>query len=245
MHQSFIAPPPMINSSQSKVGIDISADIVSILDIDEISSIFHVQFFLHYSWFDSRWELCLMLHNSFIFIFLFCIFVKGWTITIWKQTLVWMLCLRRRSRRSGCPSWCSPTQRTGWARWWMMTPPSLLKGEVTTPFQTFQMWRTVTSTWGQTTRSPSADSTTSGSFATTVWAGTHLTYRCIKRWNILTFYVLLVFCRLVQWNWQWRAKVLTLPRYTPISCCTWARMRSTNMWSTLTRCNCCQRIQVR
>ena len=72
----------MINSSQSKVGIDISADIVSILDIDEISSIFHVQFFLHYSWFDSRWELCLMLHNSFIFIFLFCIFIKGWTITI-------------------------------------------------------------------------------------------------------------------------------------------------------------------
>ena len=46
----------MINSSQNKVGIDISADIVSILDIDEISSIFHVQFFLHYSWFDSRWE---------------------------------------------------------------------------------------------------------------------------------------------------------------------------------------------
>ena len=58
LHQSFIAPPPMINSSQSKVGIDISADIVSILDIDEISSIFHVQFFLHYSWFDSRLELC-------------------------------------------------------------------------------------------------------------------------------------------------------------------------------------------
>ena len=23
------------------------------------------------------------------------------------------------------------------------------------------------------------------------------------------------------------------------------RIRSTNMWSTLTRCNCCQRIQVR
>ena len=36
-----------------------SADIVSILDIDEISSIFQVQFFLHFSWFDPR----LTFHN--------------------------------------------------------------------------------------------------------------------------------------------------------------------------------------
>ena len=57
----------MLNSGQSKVGIDISADIVSILDIDEISSIFHVQFFLHYSWFDSRLEIshatCYIIHS--------------------------------------------------------------------------------------------------------------------------------------------------------------------------------------
>ena len=39
---------------EKKVVIDISTDIARILDIDEIAGIFHVQFFLHFSWFDSR-----------------------------------------------------------------------------------------------------------------------------------------------------------------------------------------------
>ena len=59
-YQSFIAPPPIHNIQnqslvENKVIIDISTDIVRILDIDEISGIFHVQFFLHFSWFDSRY----------------------------------------------------------------------------------------------------------------------------------------------------------------------------------------------
>ena len=54
-YQSFIAPPSQSGSyDEDKVVIDVSADIVSILDIDEISSIFHVQFFLHFSWYDPR-----------------------------------------------------------------------------------------------------------------------------------------------------------------------------------------------
>ena len=53
-YQSFIAPPPIKSSMEKKVVIDISTDIVRILDIDEIAGIFHVQFFLHFSWFDSR-----------------------------------------------------------------------------------------------------------------------------------------------------------------------------------------------
>ena len=55
-YQSFIAPPPKKNSMDKKVVIDIATDIVRILDIDELSGIFHVQFFLHFSWFDSRHE---------------------------------------------------------------------------------------------------------------------------------------------------------------------------------------------
>ena len=59
-YQSFIAPPPISQLQdnqtlvENKVFIDISTDIVRILDIDEISGIFHVQFYLHFSWFDSR-----------------------------------------------------------------------------------------------------------------------------------------------------------------------------------------------
>ena len=55
-YQSFIAPPPnnLTGLMEKKVEIDISADIVAILDIDEIASIFQVQFFLHFSWYDPR-----------------------------------------------------------------------------------------------------------------------------------------------------------------------------------------------
>merc|ERR1719270_1497231 len=53
-YQSFIAPPPISDTGEKKVQIDISADIISILDIDEISSIFQVQFFLYFSWHDPR-----------------------------------------------------------------------------------------------------------------------------------------------------------------------------------------------
>ena len=59
-YQSFIAPPAQPEAeADGKVVIAVSADIVSILDIDEISSIFQVQFFLHFSWFDPR----LTFHN--------------------------------------------------------------------------------------------------------------------------------------------------------------------------------------
>ena len=53
-YQSHIAPPPLENDNSSKVQILISADINSILDIDEIGSIFQVQFNLHLSWYDPR-----------------------------------------------------------------------------------------------------------------------------------------------------------------------------------------------
>ena len=52
-YQSFIAPPPN-NETEKKVQIHIASDIVAILDIDEIASIFQVQFFLHFSWYDPR-----------------------------------------------------------------------------------------------------------------------------------------------------------------------------------------------
>ena len=51
-YQPYIAPPPV--NSTDKVVIEVSADIMSILDINEISSIFQVQFFLHLTWHDSR-----------------------------------------------------------------------------------------------------------------------------------------------------------------------------------------------
>ena len=56
-YQNFIAPPPLKTvdgEMDDKIIIDVSADIISILDIDEISSIFQVQFFLHFTWYDTR-----------------------------------------------------------------------------------------------------------------------------------------------------------------------------------------------
>ena len=57
-YQNFIAPPTLKSDTteqmDDKIVIDVSADIISILDIDEISSIFQVQFFLHFTWYDSR-----------------------------------------------------------------------------------------------------------------------------------------------------------------------------------------------
>ena len=56
-YQNFIAPPPLKTvdgEMDDKIIIDVSADIISILDIDEISSIFQVQFFLHFTWYDAR-----------------------------------------------------------------------------------------------------------------------------------------------------------------------------------------------
>ena len=59
-YQNFIAPPPLKSNhseKNNKIIVEVSADIISILDIDEINSIFHVQFFLHLTWFDSRLKL--------------------------------------------------------------------------------------------------------------------------------------------------------------------------------------------
>ena len=78
-----------------------------------------------------------------------------------------MLCHRQRSRISGCRSWYFLTRRIVSAPWWMMTPPSLWKGKVTTPGQTFQMWRTDSSTPGRKIKSLWVDSITSGFFAIT------------------------------------------------------------------------------
>ncbi|XP_023345924.1 uncharacterized protein LOC111714922 isoform X2 [Eurytemora carolleeae] len=51
-YQKYISPQPQGNSS--KIVIKVSADIMDILDIDEKSSIFQIQFYLHFSWYDSR-----------------------------------------------------------------------------------------------------------------------------------------------------------------------------------------------
>ena len=90
-----------------------------------------------------------------------------WHFSTSKRTLGWMPCHRQRSRTFGCRSWCSLTRRIVSAPWWMMTPSSRWRGKVTTPGQTFQMWRTGSSTPGRRIRSLSVDFTTSGFFAIT------------------------------------------------------------------------------
>ena len=78
-----------------------------------------------------------------------------------------MLCHPQRSRTSGSRSWFSQTRRIGSAPLWTMTPPWLWRRKVTTPAQTFQMWRTDSSTPERKIRSRSADSTTFAFFAIT------------------------------------------------------------------------------
>ena len=51
-YQHNIAPPPQ--HLQEKINIDVTMDIISILDIAERHSMFQVQFFLHLTWHDSR-----------------------------------------------------------------------------------------------------------------------------------------------------------------------------------------------
>ncbi|XP_023325055.1 uncharacterized protein LOC111698837 [Eurytemora carolleeae] len=53
-YQKFIAPPLYKHQNVSKIIIEVSADIMDILDIDEKASIFQVQFYLHFSWYDGR-----------------------------------------------------------------------------------------------------------------------------------------------------------------------------------------------
>lgn len=59
-YQSFIAPPARDNTDTAGMtamtanDIDISVDIQDILEINEISSLFQVQFYLRLTWFDSR-----------------------------------------------------------------------------------------------------------------------------------------------------------------------------------------------
>ncbi|XP_023323855.1 uncharacterized protein LOC111697908 [Eurytemora carolleeae] len=53
-YQKFIAPPKYKDQISSKIVIEVSADIMDILDIDEKNSIFQVQFYLHFSWYDGR-----------------------------------------------------------------------------------------------------------------------------------------------------------------------------------------------
>ncbi|XP_023321489.1 acetylcholine receptor subunit alpha-type unc-38 [Eurytemora carolleeae] len=53
-YQKHIAPLPPSTQNSSKIKIEVSADIVDILDIDEKASIFQIQFYLHFSWLDSR-----------------------------------------------------------------------------------------------------------------------------------------------------------------------------------------------
>ncbi|XP_023329745.1 gamma-aminobutyric acid receptor subunit beta-like [Eurytemora carolleeae] len=60
-YQKYIAPLPPSNQNSSKIIIEVSEDIVDILEIDEKASIFQVQFYLHFSWLDSRltfFDLC-------------------------------------------------------------------------------------------------------------------------------------------------------------------------------------------
>ncbi|XP_023347845.1 uncharacterized protein LOC111716606, partial [Eurytemora carolleeae] len=53
-YQKHIAPQPLLSQNSSKIIIKVSADIMDILDIDEKASIFQVQFYLHFSWYDGR-----------------------------------------------------------------------------------------------------------------------------------------------------------------------------------------------
>ena len=51
-YQTYIAPPP--HDGGSKITVHVSADLLAFLEINEVASIFQVQFRLHFSWFDSR-----------------------------------------------------------------------------------------------------------------------------------------------------------------------------------------------
>ena len=51
-YQKFISPPAL--NQTKKIVIEVSADIIDILEINEISSLFQVQFYLHFTWYDSR-----------------------------------------------------------------------------------------------------------------------------------------------------------------------------------------------
>ena len=52
-YQKFITPP-VRGITDTKIKIEISVDIIDILEINELSSLFQVQFYLHLSWYDSR-----------------------------------------------------------------------------------------------------------------------------------------------------------------------------------------------
>ena len=54
-YQKYIAPPPIsFRNETERIIVDVSVDIIDILEMDEISSIFQVQFYLHFTWYDSR-----------------------------------------------------------------------------------------------------------------------------------------------------------------------------------------------
>ena len=55
-YQKFIPPPPTAlgNRTTDKIIIKVSSDIIDILEMDEINSIFQVQFYLHFTWYDNR-----------------------------------------------------------------------------------------------------------------------------------------------------------------------------------------------
>lgn len=52
-YQKFISPPAL-NETTNKIAIEVSTDIIDIVEINEIASIFQVQIYLHFTWYDSR-----------------------------------------------------------------------------------------------------------------------------------------------------------------------------------------------
>ena len=145
--QRYISPPPI--NSTDKIIIDVSADIMSILDINEISSIFQVlfqlvsnfsqslrltdqkwlqvQFFLHLTWQDSR----LKFYN-----------LKDDTGLNALSPQVQNSCHHQyyhqcHRRRRFCGSRCSPlrTLKTSRSPLQMRKLPSLSRSKANSPFQ--------------------------------------------------------------------------------------------------------------
>ena len=46
---------PSFYQDSDKLKIQVSADLISIMEISEISSIFQIQFYLHFTWYDARY----------------------------------------------------------------------------------------------------------------------------------------------------------------------------------------------
>ena len=145
--QRYISPPPI--NSTDKIIIDVSADIMSILDINEISSIFQVlfqlvsnfsqslrltdqkwlqvQFFLHLTWQDSRLKFYNLKDDTGLN-----------ALSPQVQNSCHHQCYHQcHRRRRFCGSRCSPlrTLKTSRSPLQMRKLPSLSRSKANSPFQ--------------------------------------------------------------------------------------------------------------